>query len=236
MGHLGWLAWAALGAGRASAYPGLAPCMSLPPLPPLADGPAPAHAQDLRLARQAAAGSAAAWMELVQRPQGPVHGLLVRHVRPQEREDLFQDIFLRIHRGLPRFQGSAALSTWIFQIAMNTVRSHWETRARLRHREVLATDYAGVDDEGEVLAWDVPVQPDQDEVLEARQRESRLQNVRAEIRAMRPLDRQILLLRDVEGCSYDEIAQRLDVALGTVKSRLARARAHLADRLKGSPA
>jgi RNA polymerase sigma-70 factor (ECF subfamily) len=205
---------------------------TLPPPRPTGDSK-PSHLKDLALARRAVAGSPSAWMDLVQRHQGLVHGLLVRHVRPQEREDLFQDIFLRIHKGLARYEGSAALGTWIFQIGLNVVRSHWEARTRLRQREVLATDHLVPDEAGEAPAWDVPVLPDQDDALETRMAEDRAARLRTEIRRMRPLDRQVLLLRDVEGCAYDEIADRLNLALGTVKSRLARARAHLAELLKG---
>ena len=207
---------------------------SPPPTHPAADAH-PSHPQDLALARRAVTGSASAWMELVQRHQGLVHALLVRHVRPQEREDLFQDIFLRIHRGLPRYEGAAALGTWIFQIGLNVVRTHWETRARLRQREVLATDHLVPDEGGETATWDIPIFPEQVAAMEARVADDRAARLRDEIRRLRPLDRQVLLLRDVEGCAYDDIAARLGLALGTVKSRLARARAHLADKLKGAP-
>ena len=192
------------------------------------------HLKDLALARQAVAGSPSAWMDLVQRYQGLVHSLLVRHVCAQEREDLFQDIFLRIHRGLPRYEGFAALGTWIFRISLNVVRSHWEARARRHQHEVLATDYLVPGEDGTTDAWDIPVFPEQEGALEVRMAEDRAAMLREQIRRMPPLDRQVLLLRDVEGCSYEEISDRMALALGTVKSRLARARGHLADRLKGA--
>jgi DNA-directed RNA polymerase specialized sigma24 family protein len=110
-------------------------------------------------------------MELVRSAQGIVMGLLVRHVRPQDREDLFQEVFLRIHRHLDTYRGESALSTWVYQVALNVIRAHWADLQR----------------------------------------------------------RQVLFLRDVDGCAYEEIAQRLQVPLGTVKSRLARARANLAE-------
>ena len=169
-------------------------------------------------------------MDLVRAHQGLVQALLVRHVRPMEREDLFQDIFLRIHRGLRRYAGQAALGTWIFQIAMNVIKTHWETRQRLAQREVLACDHVR-GEEGEAQIWDIPVLPEQEDTLEDRMRDERIARLRAEMRRMGPLDRQVLLLRELDDSSYEEIAERLSIPVGTVKSRLSRARRHLADRL-----
>lgn len=188
------------------------------------------HSSDLSLAQRAAAGSASAWMDLVRAHQGLVQALLVRHVRSLDREDLFQDVFLRIHRGLRRYAGLASLSTWIFQITMNVIRSHWETRQRQAQREVLASDHAHGED-GSAHAWDIPVSPDQEDALEDRMREERIVRLRTEIRRMGPLDRQVLLLRELDNSSYEEIAERLAIPVGTVKSRLSRARRHLIDRL-----
>jgi RNA polymerase sigma-70 factor (ECF subfamily) len=192
--------------------------------------PDPPHAADWRLVQRARAQQAAAWMELVRVAQGVVMGLLVRHVRPQEREDLFQEVFLRIHRHLGSYRGESALSTWVYQVALNVIRTHWAELQRRHAREVLATDWCKPED-GEEQAWDVPVPAEQEQVLTEGEQRLTLGKLRALIAAMPPLDRQVLFLRDVDGCAYDEIAARLQVPLGTVKSRLARARVKLADAL-----
>ena len=195
-----------------------------------ADPPSALHAADWRLAQRARAQHPTAWMELVRSCQGIVMGLLVRHVRPQDREDLFQEIFLRIHRHLGSYRGEAALSTWVYQVALNVIRTHWADLRLRNAREVLASDWQAPA-EGEEQAWDVPVPGEQEPALAETERQATVQRLRGLIAAMKPLDRQVLFLRDVDGCPYDEIAARLQVPLGTVKSRLARARANLAEAL-----
>jgi len=197
---------------------GINPTMDLVLLEP----PDLAHAADWRLVQRARAQHPTAWMDLVRNTQGIVMGLLVRHVRPQEREDLFQEVFLRIHRHLDSYRGESALSTWVYQVALNVIRTHWADRQRRNAVEVLATDWQSPAEDGEEQAWDVPVQADQEQILADAERQAAVR---------KPLDRQVLLLRDVDGCPYDEIASRLQVPTGTVKSRLARARANLAEAL-----
>ena len=94
---------------------------------------------------------------------------------------------------------------------------------------MLATDWQRPAEEGEEQAWDVPVQGEQDRTLADAEHQAAVRKLRGLMAAMKPLDRQVLFLRDVDGCPYDEIASRLQVPLGTVTSRLARARAHLAE-------
>ena len=202
--------------------------MANPPSAP----PNPLHAADWRLAQLAQLQHPTAWMELVRASQGIVHGLLARHVQSREREDLFQEVFLRIHRYLGSYRGDSALGTWIFQVAMNVIRSHWADQQRRRGREVLATDWLAPQEDGEE-AWDVPVLGDQEQSLADGEHQEVVRRLRAHIAALKPLDRQVLLLRDVDGCTYEDIAARLRVPLGTVKSRLARARANLAAALPG---
>jgi RNA polymerase sigma-70 factor (ECF subfamily) len=191
------------------------------------------HAADWRLAQLAQGQHPSAWIELVRGTEGIVMGLLVRHVQAQEREDLFQEVFLRIHRHLGSYRGESALGTWAFQVAMNVIRSHWAAQQRRRSREVLATDWSPPRPDGEEEVWDVPVAAEQDEVLAAAEQQSLLRTLRGLIADLKPLDRQVLFLRDVDGCSYEEISARLQVPMGTVKSRLARARANLAAVLAG---
>jgi RNA polymerase sigma-70 factor (ECF subfamily) len=189
------------------------------------------HAADWRLAQRARSQHPTAWMTLVRVTQGVVMGLLVRHVRPQEREDLFQEVYLRIHRHIGSYRGESALSTWVYQVTLNVIRTHWAELQRRNAREVLATDWQRPAEDGEEQAWDVPVQGEQEQSQADAERQGTVRKLRGLIAAMKPLDRQVLLLRDVDGCPYDEITSRLQVPLGTVKSRLARARANLAEAL-----
>jgi RNA polymerase sigma-70 factor (ECF subfamily) len=188
----------------------------------MASGPSSASASytrdreldDLTLAR-ARGGEQAAQAALIQRYQRPVFALLWRMVGPQQAlvEDLAQETFLRVLRALPGFDpsGGARLITWILTIS---------TRLALDH--LRSVNSRG--DPGSV-AGGVPVtlpRPDQD----AQRRSLAVALVRA-VDALAPPFRAAFLLREVQGLSYQEVSQALDVDIGTVKSRLARARAVL---------
>jgi RNA polymerase sigma-70 factor, ECF subfamily len=172
---------------------------------------------DVTLAR-AQAGDKSAQAALVERYQRPVFALLWRMVGPQRAlvEDLAQETFLRVLRALAGFDpaGGGRLVTWILTIA---------TRLALDHLRSLNGGANGRDPSA--IAGAVPVvlpRPDQD----AQRRALAVALVRA-VDALAPPFRAAFLLREVQGLSYQEVSQALDVDVGTVKSRLARARAVL---------
>lgn len=188
--------------------------------PPLAP-PAP-EIDDLTL-RRAKDGDRQAFRALIDRYQVPVYALLYRMLRPGGREaaldDLAQETFVRVFTGLPRFsqEGPARLSTWILTIATRLAIS--ELR-RLTRREVPlpATLPAGGD------RADAQVQ-----------RHATEQTVQRAIAGLAPDHRAVLLLREFHGLEYQEIADALQIDLGTVRSRLFRARAALREALTEVP-
>jgi RNA polymerase sigma-70 factor (ECF subfamily) len=140
--------------------------------------------------------------------------------------DLSQEVFLRVFRTLASFRGQSALRTWIFRIVVNQARNRqrwW--RRRFRSRQVSLDDHVG-------LCGDVE---SQDEVLPDRLLASKEAGERIwEALDRLPFDqRTALVLREVDGLHYDEIAFSLGVAVGTVKSRLTRARQALRAELLG---
>jgi RNA polymerase sigma-70 factor (ECF subfamily) len=172
---------------------------------------------DVTLAR-ARTGDQAAQTALVERYQRPVFALLWRMVGPQRAlvEDLAQETFLRVLRALQGFDpaGGGRLVTWILTIA---------TRLALDHLRSLNGGVNGRDPGA--VAGAVPVvlpRPDQD----AQRRALAVALVRA-VDALAPPFRAAFLLREVQGLSYQEVSEALDVDVGTVKSRLSRARAVL---------
>jgi RNA polymerase sigma-70 factor, ECF subfamily len=172
---------------------------------------APARDDDL-LARRASGGDRQAFAQLMERYGPPVLSLcyassLDRHVA----EELAQDVFLAAWRGLPRFRGGSSFATWLFAIARNACVDRARRRSA-RPRTTPLEDY-------HQLEAPAPPGGDARRALEAA----------AELSA--PL-REALLLRDVQGLSYDEIAQLQGVPVGTVRSRLAAARGAVADRLR----
>jgi RNA polymerase sigma-70 factor (ECF subfamily) len=141
-----------------------------------------------------------------------------------EASDVVQDIFLKVFRNINGFKGEAALKTWIFRIAFSEIlnRLRWWKR---RHRSVTVS----LDDEpngnGTGIGHSVASSgPTPEQVLQSKEQEAAIQQALGRLSREH---RSIIVLRDIEGFSYSEIADVLGVSIGTVKSRLARARADL---------
>ena len=177
---------------------------------------------DSLLVREAQAGSRAAFDMLVLKYQRRVERLLSRSVRdPADVADLCQETFLAAYRALPAFRGDSAFYTWVYRIAINAAQRH-----RARHRPVESLD----DDEGTFGTAAHPTDDATPEALLASRQLARGLNEAVEDLAED--QRRALLLREVDGLSYDEIADLMDCPPGTVRSRIFRAREALAVRLR----
>ena len=166
------------------------------------------------LARAAAKGNTLAFEELVRLHEKKVYALALRMCgNSEDAADVAQEAFLSAWRGLPSFRGEAGFSTWLYRLTSNAAID--QLRKGKRQREEASLD------DGD-LPLDVPDrQPGPQEAVES----AELQRAVADgLRELSEDHRQILLLREYQGLSYDEIAQALEVDLGTVKSRISRAR------------
>jgi RNA polymerase sigma-70 factor (ECF subfamily) len=166
-------------------------------------------------------GDETAWRELVARHTRRVFGIAYRFVgRVDEAEDLTQDIFVKVFQSLDRYRESdGAFSTWVGTVARNHAidqyRRHREERARrIEDPAVLDTVADG-----------------EESALRSLEREDVKRLVHRGLRALPPDLREPLVLCDLQGLSYDEVAAALQVPLGTVKSRINRGRVELARRL-----
>lgn len=178
-----------------------------------------ARADEADLAR-ARAGDTAAFAALVRRHQDRVFGFILRMLDARdEAMELTQDVFVRAWQALPGWRPEARFSTWLLQIARNAAFD------QLRRRRVV--QFAPLDDGLDVADG----APGPEERYASRQRQTRLEHALLRIAAEH---REILLLREVEDLSYGELAAVLGVAEGTVKSRLARARAALLEHFRPS--
>jgi RNA polymerase sigma-70 factor (ECF subfamily) len=171
-------------------------------------------------------GHPEAFARLVALHEGMVYGLAARLLGdPEEARDLAQEVFLQVYRKLGAFECRSSLKTWIYRIVVNQCRNRqrWWRRRR-RERACPLADLSSGDEAR--LAAEPATGPFEE--LARRERASRVQHALLELSFEH---RAILLLREVEGLSCEEIAASLRLAQGTVKSRLARARESLRRRL-----
>ena len=177
-------------------------------------------------------GEAAAFEELVAERSGEIYGLLFRMTEnSEEARDLTQETFLRAFQSIGSFRGEADLRTWIYRIAINQARNRWRWWRR-RSRETTVSLDATNGQSGQTIGATLAESaknPEQNTL--AHERELAL---RAALQKVGRAYRETLILRDIEGFTYEEIATTLDINVGTVKSRLARGRLELRQKLAGS--
>lgn len=188
------------------------------------------RAVDLEAVQACLAGDKEAFGGLVRRWQDRIYGAIFRMVRDRETAaDLAQETFLKAYSKLDSFQGGAAFGTWLYSIAVNQVRSEMRRRSAAKNRPPLSLDALRPGDEGRDFD-PAAEEPDAVEQLARREHGSLL------LRAIDQLAeefREVIVLREFQGLSYEDIAASLDIAVGTVRSRLHRARSELRERLQG---
>lgn len=143
-----------------------------------------------------------------------------------EAEDLAQEAFVRAYLALPSYKPEYKFSTWLFKIATNLCLNYLKKRKRLLHME----DYQ--DDEGQAM-WVVPDANPQGDPVRATQHREAQRHIQKAIGQLSPAYRTVVVLRHVQGLSYQEIVEITGLPMGTVKSRLGRGRSRLADLLRG---
>jgi RNA polymerase sigma-70 factor, ECF subfamily len=186
-------------------------------------GANPAAAEDQRLVSAAQAGSAEAFSALVDKYQTKVYGIVYRMCGPQDVEDLTQDIFLRALAALRKFQfqGEASFRTWLYRIAVNTCINDLRRRKRRQQIEGPSLDEM-VSTEGGMMERAIPDHSRiPHDVAERRELQRQVQET---IQTLPPHHRVVITLIDLENVDYEEAARIIGCPLGTLKSRLARAR------------
>lgn len=174
------------------------------------------------LVERASQGDQDAFAQLVQANQNKIYSLTLRMTgNPEDGADLAQEAFLRAWRTLPSFQGESSFSTWLYRLASNLCIDFLRREKRRR----TAVSVTSLDDEDSAAPAEVPDHRFTPEG-ELERRELRDAVGRALLK-LSDEHRQVLVLRELEGLSYAEIAQALALEEGTVKSRIARARLSL---------
>lgn len=165
---------------------------------------------------------------LMSRYHGRIYAVVTRLVGDADRaRDLTQETFLKAWRAIDRFEGSAAFYTWLYRIARNAVTSDYRKSA-VRPRVTVSLDHGPAGrEEGESLDVEAASGDPVEETLSRERRDA----IVAAIDSLIPDFREIIVLRDVEKYAYEDIAEMLEIPVGTVRSRLHRARMELKAKL-----
>lgn len=186
--------------------------------------------RDRRLVRRVRAGDDRAFEEIVRLYQHRIFGLMLRMIgNRQEAEDLAQEVFITVHRAIGTYRGEGRFYTWLYRIASNTCKNRIKyLRGRNFHRSVPVeeTPEAHEADAGPATLTAQVAGP------EAMTEGARLQaHIQRELAELDPEHRLLIVLRDIQGLSYQDILRITGLQEGTLKSRLHRARVALKDRL-----
>lgn len=196
----------------------MAPALDLPNLP------------DADVVALAQRGQEAAFRELIRRYERPVYSLIHRMVRDAAAaEDLAQDAFIKVLNHLDKYRSAFKFSSWLFKIANNVAIDH----LRRRHPDLRSIDGSPDATTAEAIeATSIELADGGESPLDALTARELGAAIEAAIGQLRPEYRQCILLRHVEGRSYEEIAATLDLPLGTVKTHIHRARHQLREALQ----
>jgi RNA polymerase sigma-70 factor (ECF subfamily) len=188
--------------------------------------------EEADLVTQLKAGTEEAFAWLIATYHQPVYSLISRTLpNPADAPDITQEVFVKVYRGIGSFHGDASLRTWIYRIALHEASNQRRWWSRHRRKEVTIEAETGESSDGQPLCIRDTLVDEQESPFEmAAQAEIRAR-VEAELREVPEPFRTVVILRDIEGLTYEEIAEILSVNLGTVKSRLMRGRANLKARL-----
>lgn len=182
---------------------------------------------DFELVKAAQAGDTRAFDTLIKRYRTSLTRYLSTYIREAgETEDVVQDTFIKAYMALDRFRGDSSFTTWLFHIGINTAkRSYVRNRRRLSHQVEETSEATGsLQHSGRQTDYDTP---------EARMETKQiLALLDAALDDLPAEQRTALVMRELEGCSYEEIAQKMHSPVGTVRSRIHRARDTIAGVLK----
>lgn len=172
---------------------------------------------DQALVERVQQGDKKAFNLLVSRYQNKVAGLLMRYVSPNDIPDVVQESFIKAYRSLESFRGDSAFYTWLYRIAVNTAKNYLTAQGRRPPTEDILADEAETYDVGSNLR---DVETPENLMLSAELKKvifDTIDNLQEELKTA-------ITLREIEGMSYEEIAEIMACPVGTVRSRIFRAR------------
>jgi len=188
--------------------------------------------EEAALVAELQAGSEHAFAQLIAQYQQPLYSLIARSLQdPADASDITQDVFIKVFRNIGSFHGEASLRTWLYRIALHEASNQrrWWSRHK---RQELAMDApccsrCGADAESEMQSLGSTLADGGTSPFDQAAQDELREHVEAALRQVPEAFRTVVVLREIEGFTYEEIADILCVNLGTVKSRLTRGRAAL---------
>lgn len=178
-------------------------------------------------------GSERAFAELIDRYHQPIYSLIARSLQdPADASDITQEVFLKVFRGIGGFHGEASLRTWLYRIALREASNQRRWWSRHKHQE-MALDapfcdcHADGGDGNEAQSLGSTLSDGGCTPYDHAVQQEMRERVEGALRQVPEVFRRVVVLREIEGFSYEEIAELLQISLGTVKSRLMRGRAAL---------
>ncbi len=206
--------------------------------PPASEGDASPVSEDpdLVLVQRTQSGDGGAFRALFDKYHRRVFAVALGVVKnPQDAHDIVQEAFVRVHRHLGGFQGSSSFYTWLYRITMNLSIDHHRRKKTARHvdyDDAIRRDDSEVEDAGNIVSTYASADPQK-----AQSRKELAARMQAALTTLPAYHQQVIVLREVEGLSYEEIAKIMKVPKGTIMSRLFHARrkmqAALADYVEG---
>ena len=175
-------------------------------------------------------GERAAFDKLVLKHKNRIFGLCYWLLGDyEEANDSAQEIFIKIYRSLNKFRFEAAFGTWLYRIAVNTCKNRRKSSEYRLKRRTVSLQNPGKDHSG---GESVEIRDDAPTPLNGLEEKERARTIRKAVDCLPPDQREVIALRDIQGLSYEEIVKITGLNLGTVKSRIARARQDLRERLR----
>ena len=187
------------------------------------------------LVEELKAGSERAFTQLIAQYHQPIYSVIARSLHdPADASDITQEVFIKVFRNIRSFHGEASLRTWLYRIALHEASNQRRWWSRHKRQEIAMESPCGCngDCEGEPLSLGSTLADGHASPFDCAADAEVRERVEAALRQVPEAFRTVLVLREIEGFTYDEIAEILRVNLGTVKSRLTRGRAALRELLR----
>jgi RNA polymerase sigma-70 factor (ECF subfamily) len=188
--------------------------------------------EEAALVAELKAGNEQAFAELIARYHQPLYSLIVRSLQdPADASDITQEVFIKVFRNIRGFHGEASLRTWLYRIALHEASNQRRWWSRHKRQEIAmdapCCSRCDADAEGEAQSLGASLADGRCSPFDYAAQDEVRERVEAALRKVPEVFRTVVVLREIEGFAYEEIAEILQVNLGTVKSRLTRGRAAL---------